>query len=235
MRPSTRGRPLCVLACAAALAAVACGSSSDNGEASKEPATILSDAAAALRGAGSAHLSGDTVSNDSRLAFSIDVAGKNSISGSFTIDGTPVKMTTTGGNSYLAGRQLWAKVDSTGQAAEVFGDRCVVVPPNFPGAASILSGIGQLSDLGGLADGLAHPRGKASKGATSVVHGISAIAVKTEGSTVYVATSGRPYPLRVESVGADTGHVEFTFGSTIRITAPSGCIDVTKLGAATPG
>jgi len=210
-------------------------SPADNGEAGKDAKTILSDSVAAMRSAGAAHMSGDITTSDAHVMLNIDIAAKDSISGTFTIDGTPVKITTSGGNSYLAGKALWNKVDPSGKAAELFGERCVLVPPTFPGAASILSGISEISDLNGLADSLSKPKGAVTKGSTTTTAGARAVTIKDAESTLYVATEGKPYPLRVEMSGSDGGHLDFLYNRKTAVTPPSDCLDVSKLGASSGG
>lgn len=224
-------RPSAVVAagCAAVLVA-GCGSSGDNGEAGKDASTVLSDAAAALRGAGGVHLRGDSTGGGSRIVFDLDVAGKGSVSGTFVIDGAHMRLTTTGGNTYLSGAELWDRLDPSGKSTAVLGDRCVLVPPNFPGAAGLLSGLGDLSDVDGIASGIATPKGRPSKGAATTVHGVPALPIRDQESIVFVATRGRPYPLRLESSGTESGHVDLSYPGTIRLRAPTGCIDVSRTG-----
>ncbi|MFN2568408.1 MAG: hypothetical protein ABR564_02260 [Candidatus Dormibacteria bacterium] len=229
--------PVRLAGVAAAALVVACGgttSSGDNGEPGKDAKTILADSVAAMRSARSAHMAGDITTSDAHVLLNIDIAGKDAISGTFTIDGTPVRITTSGGNSYLAGRALWNKVDPSGKAGELFGERCVLVPPTFPGAASILSGISQISDLNGLADSLSKPKGTVSKGSITSTGGSPAITIKDSESTLYVATQGRPYPLRVEMSGSDGGHLDFAYNRRITVAPPADCLDVSKLGVPPP-
>jgi hypothetical protein len=65
-----------------------------------------------------------------------------------------------------------------------------------------------------------------------VIDGHPAIPVKTRDSIVYVATTGKPYPLRVTpSVSRlGTGGVDFLdYDAPVAITAPAGALDFSKM------
>jgi hypothetical protein len=59
------------------------------------------------------------------------------------------------------------------------------------------------------------------------------IAVKdtTNGGTLYVATTGEPYPIEVVKNGSAGGQIAFDpFNQPVRLTPPSNAIDISQLG-----
>jgi hypothetical protein len=76
--------------------------------------------------------------------------------------------------------------------------------------------------------------GKLAKGGTSTVAGQKVIAVNdtTMGGTLYVATTGEPYPVEVAKAGSGGGRVVFDhYNQPVSLTAPADAIDITKLQA----
>ncbi len=55
----------------------------------------------------------------------------------------------------------------------------------------------------------------------------------SNGSRLYVSSTGQPYPLRYIKPGADGGQIDFTeFGAVVHLAPPKDAIDMTK---ASPG
>ena len=74
--------------------------------------------------------------------------------------------------------------------------------------------------------------GKLEKGSTSTVNGQKVLAVKdtTNGGTLYVATSGKPYPIEVIKSGSDGGQITFDhFNQTVSLSPPANSIDISQL------
>jgi hypothetical protein len=80
------------------------------------------------------------------------------------------------------------------------------------------------------------PDGKVSKGTTKTVDGVETIGLVDDGAdggTLYVATVGEPYPIRVEPSNADDGAMAFSsFGKSfpeLKLPAAGDVIDLQKL------
>jgi hypothetical protein len=75
--------------------------------------------------------------------------------------------------------------------------------------------------------------GTLSKGATTTVEGQQAVALtdKTQGGTLYVATTGKPYPVEIKHGGSSGGKIVFDrFNQPVTLTPPANAIDLSKLG-----
>jgi hypothetical protein len=224
---------------ALSLLVVGCGGSgaADNGEASKAAPQIVRDAAAALRGVTSFHIAG-TVSTDSGpFAIDVKVAGADKLSGSVTVQGVHVDVTEVGGKIYMRGRELWQKVGGDA-AAQLFDDRWVSLNVSDSSAQQLTSGLMAFASSSTFADQLAKDADKAQKGSMSTVNGQSVIAVTSpaDSSTLFVATTGPAYPVRLSKTGSSGGQLDLSqFNASFSVSAPSGAIDGSALASAGQG
>jgi hypothetical protein len=103
-----------------------------------------------------------------------------------------------------------------------------------PAATGEFASIGAFTDIGTFFTGVLGSHGRITKGAETTFGGQKVIALvdhSSSGGTLYVATTGKPYPMGISSPhGGAAGAVHFTgWGATIRIAAPKSSIDLTKL------
>jgi hypothetical protein len=230
---------LVVAALAAALVLAACGGKgttttkspskpADNGVAAKDANQILSDAKTALRGASSVHLTGAFADSGNRFGLDMRV-GRGAATGSFTVQGSQLNVLAVDGKFYLRGKLFWQKTGGA-QLANAIGDRWVLVPPSSTAAASFAD-FKKLTELDAYADEFLKPTGTISKGQTGSVNGQPAVALKdSDGSSLWVATSGSPLPLRIEPKDTGTGDkLDFVdYNAPVSATAPADALDISK-------
>ncbi|WP_354643517.1 hypothetical protein [Kitasatospora camelliae] len=128
-----------------------------------------------------------------------------------------------------SGATLWVKPDAlfwaargTSDLARQVGDRYLRTTETDPDFADVAA----LCDLVQFADSIGREGGTLSRGDRETVGGTPAIAVESSGTEdpgrLYVATEGRPYPLRLEKTGAELGRIDFTeFGVPVPTAVPS--------------
>jgi hypothetical protein len=211
------------IALAVALAATlaACGGSSNTGIASKSTAEILSASKAAVAGATSVHL--------------------RTTGGEVLLD---VKLTSTGGTGQLrlAGSNLELRRIGTAlylkSAASVY--RNLGIKVNVPSnawlkvpASSTLQ-LAAFTELSGEVSRLLNLKGTLTKGTTATVNGQSAVELKQTNPlytrSLYVATSGKPYPVEILLQGQVTGKTTFTeWNKPVTLTPPANSIDISQL------
>ena len=212
----------------------ACGSSgpADNGEASKQASQILKDTVAALRGAESVHLYGTIPSGGENFGIDVRYNRSGNLTGTFTLGGVTADVVVTGGHSYLKGRALFAKYAGA-QAAALIGDRWVAVPAGAGPGADIVASISTFTDFAKLADALSMPSGGAvTKGASTTVDGQAVVALRDADSTLYVATTGKPYPVEVKpQTGSQALHFA-SWDAAVDVSAPRDALDFSALGGA---
>lgn len=218
--------PATGVALAACIAA--CGGSSGNGVASKSADGIVQAAATALQGVRAVHVSGSLVSNGTPLTVDLTlVSGKGGI-GSMSENGLSFKLVTVGGFVYINGSDAFWSHFGGATAAKLFHGKWLKAPTTGQFAS-----LSDLVNTRALFDKLLSSHGKLVKGSTTTVNGQSVVAVTdtTQGGTLYVATTGQPYPVELVKKGAGGGHISFDrFNQSVTLAAPSGAIDASKLG-----
>lgn len=91
---------------------------------------------------------------------------------------------------------------------------------------------GELTSIKTLMGSLTQAHGTLTKGSTSTLGGQPVIALNSsKGGTMYVATTGQPYPLQVsKNSGGQSGKVTFSdYNKAFTITAPANSIDIGQL------
>jgi hypothetical protein len=217
--------------------AAACGSSSSgtapNGVKTLSPSDILSKSAQALKDGRSVRITGDIA--DSSGKFTLDLSADTSANCSGTI-GAASQGTF---KIIKIGDKVWIKPDASfwqshgGAAAQqLVGDRYLQTSASNPDFTSLAS----LCDLNKLADEFTQGATNLSAGAQTTLGGTPVIPVHGTGTggeqgTIYIAATGKPYPLRLERGAGST--LDFKdFGAPVPATAPpaSQSIDLDQLG-----
>ncbi|MCA2216703.1 hypothetical protein [Jidongwangia harbinensis] len=202
-------------------AASATPSAADNGVAALTADQILARARTALGGAPSYRING-TMNNDGQRA-TLDVTARGrDLSGAMAMGPAKVQLLAVGGQQYMKpNEQFWALMGDPKKAkdiAKLVGDRWVKVPADDKNLAGLFS----VASVGEVLDN----SGTVTKGPTKKIDGVPAVGLVddgTDGGTLYIATVGEPYPLRIEAPTAGDGRVDFSdFGAAIpELTAPA--------------
>jgi hypothetical protein len=213
------------LACAGAVAIAGCGSSassgsstpqphaSGNGEASKPAAQILSDAAHAVRAAGSYSLRAAVTQNGRRLRLTLLTTGPTSFEMGYGQGASVAHVIELARAFYVNGNDAFWR-PHLGARAPLAAGRWFQVPPSAMRKT--------ISDLGHLAPAtisrcITEDHGTLRVVGMTTVDGQRAILIKDAGnvpgstpSTFAVATAGPPYPLRATSLGRSRagGHID---------------------------
>ena len=212
---------------ATAVLLTACGGSG-NGEAAKKGPQVAADAAQALEQAGAARLTGSGTMDGRRMRVDLHLQADGA-TGTMTIDGRSVLLTNVGGKVYMkAPAAFWQGSGVPASLAQGLGSKWVILPS---GASS---GLDQFT-LHGMAQQLRKPSGAKIEDAvhTATLHGQEVVVVtQSDGSTLDVAATGKPYPLQTVDKGKDSGTITISdFGRKTEITAPSGAVDLSQLGS----
>jgi hypothetical protein len=217
----------------ALLALAGCGSSSDNGVAAKPAGQILQATRSAAQNASSVHvlanskvLSGRPLKLDASLA-------KNQGHAQVSFFGFNFQAIRDADTIYIKGNPAFdARLEST------LG---VKIPPRkwLKGTTSSLGQIASFTDPSKELPIILAGTGKTTKGTETKIHGQPAIPLKLTRKlytgTLYVATTGQPYPLKLiktpQKAGpSETGQTTFTaWNKPISVTPPANAIDITQL------
>ncbi len=218
------------LSLALALPALAgCGGSAGNGVASKSPTEILSAAKAAADGASAVHVSGSTVTAGTPITLDLSLVADKGGKGRIAENGLSFELIELEGTIYIKGSQAFYRHFAGAAAAQLLRGKWLKAPTtstSFAGLSSLIE-LRKLLDAA-LASG---DRTLASTG-TSTVKGQAVVGVKdtAQGETIYVATTGKPYPVEATKSGAGGGTIAFSeWDEPVTLTAPANAVDIEQL------
>jgi hypothetical protein len=220
-------------------AAVGCGGSSggsssspaaaaDNGESAKAPAQILSDVNDAVRGAQSVHMSGSVNSDSTDIGFDVKLSA-DAAKGTLTLSGNEIKLVRVGDAAYFIGSPEFYKMVGGGDAAvSLLQGRWIKVPS----ADSRFASFEQFTDKGKLFSSMLQAEGTVTKSGTRRYNGQKVIVLRDSdgGGDLYIAASGKPYPVAIVSTGDKQGTITFTgWDEPVDVSAPADAIDLSQL------
>jgi hypothetical protein len=204
------------------------GSSSGNGIASKAPAEIVALAKVAADGASSVHVAGSIVSGGSPITLDLELLAGKGGRGRISENGLSFNLIQVGGTAYISGSPAFYSHFGGPAAAQLFQGKWLKAPTSN----GSFSTLGSLTNLSQLVESALASHGTLLKGATSTVNGQQVIAVTdaSHGGTLYVATTGKPYPIQVRKSGASGGKILFDrWNAPVPLVAPKNAIDLSQL------
>jgi hypothetical protein len=223
---------LCLFALLSLVVVLAgCGgssSSSGNGVASKSPDQILEATKTAAKSAASVHIVGSIVSEGKPISLDMELLAGKGGKGRISQEGFSIDLVQTGGAVYINGSAAFYRHVGGTAAAQLLQGKWLKAPANSGELASLAS----LTDLSKLIDTALASHGTLAKGSTATVEGQQAIGIKdtSKGGTLYVATTGKPYPLEIAKGGKESGKVVLDhWDKPVSLSAPAGAIDISKL------
>jgi hypothetical protein len=187
---------------------------------------IVARAKQAAGQASSVHVTGSQAGTTLDLTVGHGVA-----TGTISQDGLSAQLLSVGGNTYLKGdKQFWDSSAGAGTGDLVAGKWVLT-----GASASDGSFLSDFTDIGRLFDSVLSPTGTLTKTAPTTIDGQRVIGVtqSSDGSTLYVALDGPPYPLTI--TGAGTGGAAPTFSQwdaplTVHPPAADQVVDPSTLG-----
>jgi hypothetical protein len=228
MRPRPPSVARAVLALGVLGAALGgCGGSSGNGVAAKNPGEIVAASRAAADAATSAHVSGTIVSGGSPITLDL-VLTTHGGRGQLALGGLGFELIQTGGTVYIKGSPAFYRHIGGAAAAQLLQGRWLKAATTTPGFASISS----LTDLHRLVDAAVASHGTLLKTARTTVNGRHVVGVtdSSQGGTLYVTTTGKPYPVQIAKAGAGGGALSFDrWNQPVSIVPPANAIDLAQL------
>lgn len=222
---------------ATALSVGACGSSGSsgapaNGEAKKSGLQVSKDSGAALNASGAVHFSGTLTDAASKTTETVDLQlQSDGTSGTLSEQGITVQVVSVAGSEYVKGpAAFYAKENLTSAVAAKLANRWVKLPA---GTNAI-----QFS-LASTAKSLQEPQSGETfepKVTAGTLNGQKVVIARlTNGSQLFVAATGKPYPLKIVNSATDpTGKgvlVLSGFGKQVSIKAPAGALDASTVKA----
>ncbi len=225
-----------ITAVLAAGALAACGSSSGaggsggsgNGVASKSPTGILNAASQAVAAASSVHISGTITSGGTPITLDMHLVAGKGATGQISSRGLSAQLVSLGQYVYINGAESFWKTFAGPTIAQKLAGKWLKTPAS--GSFSSLANLTNMRLLFGQAFG---SHGTLAKGQTTTVNGQQVVALRdtTKGGTLYVATTGAPYPIEIVKAGSSSGQVRFDqFNQPVSLTPPANAVDLASLG-----
>ena len=221
-----------------ALAVAACGSGGSNGSsdsqsssnrlASRTPDQIVAQATHAIDGVSSVRVKGTVADASAPVTLDLNLVNGKGATGSLSENGLSFRLITVGGQAYINGSSSFWKQFGGASAVRQLEGKWLRAPANTGDFASFSS----LTNLHKLLAGLLSGHGALIKGSQSTIAGRQAIALHdtSKHGTLYVATTGTPYPLRIANGSANGGELDFSnFDAPVSLKAPTSSIDINKL------
>ena len=224
--PAIVRRPLAALAVLAVVTGItsaACSGGSsgtstygaDNGVGARPPAAILAAARAAVRAAGSVHITGVVARSSRRFRLDISVDTKHGTArGTIAGNGTTIRFVKAHRLIYVrAPARFYVALGVPSIAASRASGRWLRLPLTSP----VLADVGRFADPGALLE----PVGALRKGGERLVADTPVVSVTDRLGTVDIRTTGTPYPLRFTGAGSSKVTLLFSrFGTKARVAVP---------------
>ncbi len=207
-----------------ALAACGGGGGSDNGVASKSPEQIVAAAQSAIQSATSVHVAGSLVSNGQPVSLDLDILSGKGAKGQISEGGLSFQILASGSTVYIKGSSAFLQHFGGSTAATVFAGKWLK-----GSATGQLAAIEEFTNLHALFNQILSGHGKLAKGSTSTVNGQKVVGINdtTRGGTLYVATTGKAYPIEVSRSGSGGGKLSFSnYDESVSLSPPPGAIDI---------
>lgn len=212
-----------------ALAAAACGGGSkSNGEATKAADQVVSDAKTAATSAKAVHVSGAISDAGQALTLDITIVKDAGGQGTMSESGLKFEIIRVGNKAYIKGSDAFLRKFAGAAGAQLLHGKWL----QGSATAGDLAALAPLTDIGKLFNGALGSHGKLENKGETTFKGQKVVAITdtTEGGTLYVASTGTPYPVAIVG-GKDKGTITFdNWNDTVSITAPKGAVDMSKLG-----
>lgn len=210
-----------------------CGSSKNaapmNDEASKPAAQVLADAKAAATKAGSAHVSGKVTSSGTPITVDLSTARDKGAKGSMATNGLRFDLVRIGDTIYIRGSDAFLKRFAGAATAQLLHGRWLKAPATH----GRLRSLAPLTNLGALFAGITTRHGKLANDGKSTYKGQPVVVIRdtSDNSKLYVAATGKPYPVALVGSKSQPGSITFgDWNKSVSLSAPSDAIDISKFG-----
>jgi hypothetical protein len=205
------------------------GTSTSNGEASKSAAQVLADTEAAVTSASSLHVAGNGFSGKQPIEVDLSV-GTKAAKGSISLGGLGLDLIRVNDTIYIRGSDAFYKHFAGVAAAQLLHDKWLKVPASNDQLAP-LSGF---TNTGAFFKQVASTHGKLANQGLTTYRGQQVVAIHdaTKNATLYVAATGKPYPVAVVTTrGGNRGTLTFSdWDQSFSVSPPKGAIDASQLG-----
>jgi hypothetical protein len=196
--------------------------------AAKSPEEIVNASAKAISQATAVHVAGSVANGGSPVSLDLSLVSGRGGRGAVSANGLTFRIIAVGNSVYIqADPPVWERLVGAARARRVEG-KWLQAP-----ATGEFSSVAALTNLRRLYGTVLPGHGSLKKGAVSTVNGQKAVAVTSTktGETVYVATTGPPYPIAIVGSGPTGGRIVFDHvNQPVTLTPPANPVSLSQLG-----
>jgi hypothetical protein len=200
----------------------------DNGVAKMSPTDAIAQVKKDVATATSVHIVGVGSTGGSPLALNLKLVKGKGGAGHITVNGLSFDIIRIADKAYFKGTSsFWSHFGGTA-AAQLFKGKWLMAPANKGQLASFTP----LTNITALTNQVLSTHGTLKMGETTEINGQPAVAIidQTNGGTLYVATTGPAFPLKLVAGKGSKGAITFSeWNQPVLLTAPSKPIDYSKL------
>jgi hypothetical protein len=220
-------------ATAAALLLAGCGGGKkgppDNGIAKMTPDQALAAAKKAVAGATSVHIYGSGKDGTNSLQLDLKLVKGEGGAGHFAANGLDFDVVRIAQKAYFRGdKAFWAHFTTSAAIQQRLAGKWIAAPANKGDFAPLAA----ITNLVQLADQTIAAPGPFEMGDKTEINGRQAIAINdtSDGATLYIATTGPAYPLKLTAGQGTSGTITFAdWDQPVLLSAPAKAVDYAKL------
>jgi hypothetical protein len=201
---------------------------SDNGIASKSPDQILAAAKTAADGAATVHVVGSIVSEKKPISLNMELVAGKGAKGHLSVEGLGIDVVEVENNFYLKGSAAFYKHIGGDAAAQLLQGKWLKAPTTGGEFAQLA----ELTNLGKLLDSTLEAHGTLTHAGNATITGQPAVGITDSArqGTLFVASTGTPYPLQIRKSGSGPGLVNFNrWNEPVTLTPPPNAINLNQL------
>ena len=203
------------------------GNGSGNGVADKPANTIVREANNAISHANSVHVAGSISSSNVPLTLDLRLVSGKGGRGRLSEGGLSFRVITVGQSVYIQGTPAFWSHFAGPTVARTLDNKWLKAP-----ASGQFASIAALTNMQLLFGKVLLSHGALEKVGTTTVNGQKVVGVRDSkaGGILYVATTGRPYPVEVVKRGTGAGRIVFDrVNETVHLSPPAHFRDLAQL------
>jgi hypothetical protein len=193
---------------------------------SQSPSAILSASISAIDGVSTVHVAGSGVSNGTSLSLDLQLAAGKGGDGTVALGGLSFQFVVIGNEGYFKASAAFWKRYTNAAIAQLVENRWFKAP-----ADGDFASFAEFANIHELFSGLLGSHGTLAKGQLTTVRAQRVIPVvdTTQGGTLYVAATGKPYPVEIANSRQHGVIVIDNIDQPASLIAPSGAINLSQV------
>jgi hypothetical protein len=194
--------------------------------ASQSPSAILAAATSAIDGASTVHVAGSGFENGAPISLDLYLAAGKGGEGTVALGDLSFQSVVIGNEGYFKASAAFWKRYGNAAIAQLIQNRWLKAATSGDFAS-----FAEFANIHNLFSGLLESHGTLAKGRLTTIHAQRVIPIidQANGGTLYVAVTGKPYPVEIANTRQHGVIVINNIDQPVALTAPPGAIDISQL------